>query len=239
MFAAINAMHGLGLAAGALSSLFWTLAYALIIRRGARDRTFGMPLVALAANLSWEAIFLCKTIALDGADARLALILPWTLLDVAIAVQCFRYGPADFSDPRLRRWFPFALAGIIGFAAAVILSIVRELGDAIGWYAAFGQNLLMSALFVAMLLRRGDVRGQSPAIALCKLLGTWFAFVLALFWSPPTLHEHWATLLPARYTPIAPLLVTLYAGIFALDVVYLTLLVDAYRTRGLSPWRRT
>jgi hypothetical protein len=201
-----------------------------------------MPLVALAANLSWEAIFLCKTIALDGLDARLALILPWTLLDVAIAAQCFRWGAADFAglahNPRLRRWFPLALAAIIAFAAAVILAIVREFSDAIGWYAAFGQNLLMSALFVAMLLRRGDVRGQSPAIALCKLLGTLFAFVLALFWSPPTLHEHWATLLPARYTPIAPLLVTLYAGIFALDLVYLAQLVAAYRARGLSPWRR-
>jgi hypothetical protein len=200
-----------------------------------------MPLVALAANLSWEAIFLWKTIALDGLDARLWLILPWTLLDVAIAVQCFRWGDADFarfSDERGRRWFAPALAAIIAFAAAVILSIVREFADAIGWYAAFGQNLLMSALFVAMLLRRGDVRGQSPAIALCKLLGTLFAFVLALFWSPPTLHAHWTTLLPPRYTPIAPLLVTLYAGTFALDLVYLGLLVGAYRARGLVPWRR-
>lgn len=56
MFAAINASHTLGLLAGALSSFCWTVAYALIIWRGFKDRTFGMPLVALGANLSWEVI---------------------------------------------------------------------------------------------------------------------------------------------------------------------------------------
>jgi hypothetical protein len=238
MFAAINANHALGLAAGGLSSLFWTLAYALIIRRGAKDRTFGMPLVALAANLSWEVIFLVKTIQLDGADARLALILPWTLLDLAIVVQCFRFGAADFADPLVRRWFPLGLGAIIVFAAALELSIIHEFADAIGWYAAFGQNLLMSILFVAMLLRRNDVRGQSLYIALCKAGGTLFAFVLALFWSPPTLHEHWATLLPASYQPIAPLLVTLYAGTFAFDVVYVALLARKCRAQSIDPWRR-
>ena len=87
MFAAINANHTLGLLAGAASSLFWTIAYALILRRGAKDRTFGMPLTALGANLAWEVIFHIETLRHDAFDTRLAMILPWTLLDVAIV--CF------------------------------------------------------------------------------------------------------------------------------------------------------
>ncbi len=39
------------------SGLFWTVTYLLIIRRGFRDQTYGMPLVALCANLAWEFIF--------------------------------------------------------------------------------------------------------------------------------------------------------------------------------------
>lgn len=35
----------------------WTLAYMLIIKRRFQDKTFGMPLTALCANLSWEFIF--------------------------------------------------------------------------------------------------------------------------------------------------------------------------------------
>ena len=39
------------------SGVSWTLVYILIINRGFQDRTFGMPLTALCANLSWEFIF--------------------------------------------------------------------------------------------------------------------------------------------------------------------------------------
>lgn len=39
------------------SGAFWTLTYVLMIRRGFVDRTYGMPLVALGANVSWEFIF--------------------------------------------------------------------------------------------------------------------------------------------------------------------------------------
>lgn len=236
-FESVNAQHALGLAAGGLSSFFWTVTYALVIARGRRDRTFGMPLAALCANLAWELIFLCDTIAIGAIDERLAMIVPWTLLDFAIVWQCFAFGPDDFRDPRVRRWFRPALVVMLGLAGGLVWTLVRELHDAIGWQVAFGQNLMMSILFVAMVLRREDVRGQSMYIGLAKLLGSLFAFVLALFWSPRSLHEHWAKLLPDAYHPIAPLLVTLYCGIFLFDVLYVVLLWLKHRDLGLDPWR--
>ena len=39
------------------SGIFWTLTYVPIIWRGFLDQTYGMPLAALCANLSWEFIF--------------------------------------------------------------------------------------------------------------------------------------------------------------------------------------
>ncbi len=33
------------------SGVFWTVAYILIIKRGSQDKTFGMPLTALYANI--------------------------------------------------------------------------------------------------------------------------------------------------------------------------------------------
>jgi hypothetical protein len=236
LFVAVNANHPLGLLVAALSSVFWTLTYALIIARGARDRTCGMPVPALAANLSWEVIFLVVTLSHGAFDARLALLLPWTLLDLAILVQCFRHGPRDCPDPWLAKHFPAALLGILALAAAVLLAFVRELPDAVGWYAAFGQNLMMSVLFVTRLQRRGDLRGQSIHIALAKLLGTLFAFILAVFWSPPSLREHWTELLPERYSPVSPLIVVLYSGIFAFDVLYVALVHRRSRELGLDPW---
>lgn len=230
MFTLINENHSLGLLVGALSSFFWTLAYALILRQGAKDRTFGMPLTALGANFAWECIFLYETLAHGVYDVRLAMLLPWTLLDVGIVYQCFRFGAEDFQQPFIRKYFRLLLAGILGIAAAVLYSFVRQFHDAIGWYAAFGQNLMMSILFVAMFLRRDSLRGQSMTIAISKFLGSFFAFVLAFFWSPRTLHEHWATLLPDAYYPMAPLLLVLYAGIFVFDVLYIGLVYGKNRS---------
>ena len=51
-----------------VGGIFWSLAYFLIIRQGFKDRTYGMPLAALCANISWEAIFaLQQVIAHLGA----------------------------------------------------------------------------------------------------------------------------------------------------------------------------
>ncbi len=96
---------------------------------------------------------------------------------------------------------------------------------------------MMSILFVTMLLRRDSLRGQSIYIALSKFLGTFFAFLLALFWSPRSLHEHWDTLLPDRYYPLSPLLLTLYAGIFLFDLLYIALVFQKSRADGVSQAR--
>lgn len=237
MFAAIHENHTLGLIVAGLSSLFWTITYALVILRGARDRTCGMPVVALAANLSWEAIFLVVTLSHGAYDERLAMLLPWTALDLVIVAQCVRYGARDAGHPLIARHFHACLAGIFALTAAVLIAFVHEVRDAIGWYAAFGQNLMMSILFVTTLRSKDNLRGQSIHIALAKLLGSLFAFVLAVFWSPPSLHEHWAELLPRRYTPVSPLIVVLYVGIFAFDVLYVALVHRRSREIGVDPWQ--
>jgi hypothetical protein len=39
----------------------------------------------------------------------------------------------------------------------LILGISNELGDSVGAYAAFGQNLMMSILFVTILINRQGI----------------------------------------------------------------------------------
>jgi hypothetical protein len=57
-------------------------------------------------------------------------------------------------------------------AFTLILLITREFDDQHGKYTAFGQNFMMSVLFITMLVSRGNVAGQSVYIALFKLMGT-------------------------------------------------------------------
>ena len=159
---------------------FWTLTYILIIRRGFIDETYGMPLVALCANISWEFIF---SFLYPHGPVQHPVDIVWFSLDLVILFQLLRYGPREFADLTKRAFYTmFGLALATSFC--VILSATHEFDDWDGAYSAFGQNLLMSVLFVAMLRARGSPRGQSGRIAIFKMLGSGLASIAFYLYSP-------------------------------------------------------
>lgn len=198
------------------SGLCWTLTYILIIRQGFRERTYGMPLAALAANLSWEFIF---TLVHPHGFPQVAVNAIWLGFDLVIVWQLLQFGPAEWRWPR---WlFTLTFVGALSLAFPLILLITYEFAATdkmSGAYAAFGQNLMMSILFIAWLRFRGT-RGQSTAIALAKLLGTLLASVGFLL-----------------FTALgkSPLMIFLFAAIAAVDLKYLMLLQSGWRPRSLS-----
>lgn len=200
------------------SGFFWTITYILIIRRGYLDKRYGMPMLALCANISWEFIF---SFVLPHNPPQLYIDYVWLFFDLFIAWHYLKFGRKNF-DPNIPVWlfwpvFLFSLAA--SFAA--ILCITYEFSDWHGVYAAFGQNLLMSALFVQMLWRRNNADGQSVYIALCKLIGT----------AIPSVYFY-------LLFPSSPLLIYLFIIIFLLDAVYLVQLYRKLQSAGIKPWRR-
>lgn len=192
-----------------LSGVFWTVTYLLIIRQGSRDRVCGMPLVALCANLSWEFLF---SFPYPHHVPQVWVNRVWLAFDLVILAQLLMYWRNDW--PTMR---PMCFAATLAVSAAVAMGAVWGVSigidDPAGAYAAFGQNLLMSVLFIHMLRRRGSLAGQSLTIAWCKLIGTVFAS--AAFWiyiSGPRGH----ILLP-----------TLYVAILVVDVYYVRLVRQA------------
>jgi hypothetical protein len=185
------------------SGLLWTLAYLLIIRQGFLDSTFGMPLAALCANLSWEFIF---AFVYPHDLPQRAVNVVWFSFDLVILVQLLLYGPREFSGlPRRLFYAAFALALATAFGA--VLTITLQFGDFDGAYSAFGQNLMMSVLFVTMLHARGSLRGQSVSIAALKMGGTALASLAFYFFNPD---YDGSVLLPF-----------LYVAILVFDAVYL------------------
>lgn len=202
-----------------IGGLFWSATYILIIRRGFKEKTFGMPLVALCANISWEAIFAFYS----PHDApQLYINYIWFALDAVIVFQFLKYGKKEF--PNISKWQFFAIFGLgISIAIPMILAINYELEDSVGAYAAFGQNLMMSILFVTMLINRKGIEGQSIYIALFKMIGTGLSS-LAFF----------------LYRPIAQdssLLQFLFISIFIFDVIYTVGLYLKYKKIEL-PFKR-
>jgi len=196
------------------SGFFWALAYLLIIRQGCRDRTYGMPVAALCANVSWEFIF---SFIQPHEPPQYYANLVWFFLDLIILYQVCRFGPAELKGYVPRHLFFPALAVGIALAFLLVWFVTREFNDADGKYAAFGQNLMMSILFVAMLLRRQSLRGQSIYIASAKLLGTLLPAILSY-----------------RLYPDAYLLNTLYVAILVFDTAYVVL-VARFMRNGPGP----
>jgi hypothetical protein len=162
------------------SGVLWTLAYLLIIRRGFLEGTYGMPLVALCANLSWEFTF---SFVYPHDLPQRAVNVIWFSFDLVILLQLLLYGPREFADlPRRAFYTAVALALATSFGA--VLTITYEFDDFDGVYSAFGQNLMMSVLFIAMLRSRGSLRGQSVGIALSKMGGTALASFAFYFHNP-------------------------------------------------------
>jgi len=197
------------------SGIFWTLVYLLIIRLGFRDKTYGVPITALCANISWEFIF-SFMIPHDSPQNYINVV--WFVFDLIIVCQTLRFGRTVF-EPRQLFYPAFVLGLVTSFG--VILAITYEFSDWDGKYAAFGQNLMMSVLFIAMLLKRRDVSGQSVYIALFKMLGTLLPSILFYL----------------RF-PTSVLLNSLYVSIFVFDSIYLVMLYAKHRELGINPWIR-
>lgn len=199
-----------------VGGLFWSATYILIIRRGFKDNTFGMPFAALCANISWEAIF---AFIHPHSPPQLYVNYIWFSLDAIIVYQFLKFGQKEF--PQLSHWKFYAMFGLgLSTALPMILAINNEFDDSTGAYAAFGQNLMMSVLFIVMLMSRNDIRGQSIYIAIFKMIGTGLSS-LAFY----------------LYRPIAQdstLLQFLFVAIFVFDIIYVFALYQRYRKHGIS-----
>lgn len=229
---------------GTACVLAWVVAYAAIIRRGFTDTTFGMPIAALAANLSWEFVY---AFLLDPlGDYIHILSIPCFVIDLVIAWQAWKFGALDFDSPFVRGHFRKILVGAVAFAMPAMYFSFVEFNDPDGEYTGFGINLMMSVLYIAMLERRDSIAGQSIYVAVFKWLGTflaWLATALTVTTSraqplPGSFREFIASSFRHRTYPLTPLINLTYWATFAVDAIYTARLYRKIRAAGESPWRR-
>ena len=175
-----------------------------------------MPLAALCANISWEFIF---SFLHPHPSPQRYVNITWCLFDGIILFQFLHFGKASFGQylPETLFYPTLFLTLILAFGA--VLFVTYEFKDWYGRYAAFGQNFMMSVLFVDMLIRRGDVSGQSMYIALFKMVGSLLASILFF-----------------RRNRSSYLLNFLYIAILAFDVIYALMLYAKFLELGVNPW---
>ena len=162
-----------------ISGICWTIVYIEMIRVGFKEKTYGMPVFALALNICWEGIYAYTELTANPGSVQGLINLAWLLLDAVIVVTYLKFGKNDFTKYADARFFiPWTLLVLI-MAFAVQMAFVAEFGKMSAGYSAFLQNLLMSVLFINMLVTRKSKKGQNQLIAVCKWVGTLAPTILA------------------------------------------------------------
>lgn len=229
---------------GMLCALGWLVAYVAIVYRGFADQSYGVPLAALFANLTWEFAY---GFLLDplGDYFHTASIFGF-LVDVVIAWQVWKYGPAQFPNSSLGRYFRPIFGVCLAAALSVNYHAFIDLADPDGEFTGFGINLMMSILYIKMLEDRGSPAGQSMYIAVGKWLGTLCAWIATALTVTTSAQRTWPTgwsdftrkSLGHRSYPLTPLINVMYGWTFLLDAAYCVLLHRRLQAAGMSPWRR-
>jgi hypothetical protein len=201
-----------------VSAISWTIVYVDLIHRGMRDKTCGMPFFALAFNIAWE--FIYAFLVYQGFALQRAVNIVWFALDLGILYTYLRYGREEFPAGYRKYFLAWSVSAIV--AAFVVLYFAgKEFPDVRGGtYSAFAQNLMMSVLFIALLVRRNSISGQSMYIAMFKWLGTLAPTVLV-----------WVA-------TGSRLVLVLGSACFFYDVIYIVMLWRKFVETGLNAWTR-
>jgi hypothetical protein len=197
--------------AGIIADVLWMLAYICTIRIGFRDHTYGVPLVAVCLNFSWEFVF--SLIIRPKSKLRMGLTLLWLAIDCVIVYQLFRYGRAD-QIAQLQPYFVPIVIGTMVLAIIGHITFYRTYEDPGGQEDAFAINLIMSILFVFLFFSRPDMRGLSYAAAWLKMIGTGILSA-GNFW------------LMRKEEKKYGFFIFLFGTIFLFDVIYVSLLWHA------------
>ena len=151
----------------------WIVAGLDAFRIGLRDKTYGVPFVAIALNTMWVLIGATWYIASMGFRPFALTFLVWGVLDILLLITYFKFGYSEFDN-----LFGQNKQTFIGFS--ILLFLCAGAWQAVFCYnselwlidTAFTQMILTSMMFVYMLFARRSSRGQSMLIAVAKCIGS-------------------------------------------------------------------
>ena len=219
-----------------ISGLSWTITYFALLYRGFRDKSYGMPFIPLALNITWEIVFsLIFPPKSMGISAEIINFI-WMLCDIGIVITYFLYGYQYFKSYNITKieWIIFS---IFGFILSFLIMITGGIffGEFEQYFhndifegakfIAFWQNLVMSISFIIMFWERETIDGQSFTIAWSKFIGTSISVGITYLRI-----EH-------RDENIQ-LMSVVISAIFILDVYYMYLIFQRLIKNGINPFLR-
>jgi len=166
------------------SGVLWTMAYGYYVVQGFRDKSYGMPIVPLCANVAWEIIY---SVVYPIGPAEQYGFLPSLVIDIFIIYTTVKFGASEWKHNPV-------VANNIGLLLTVGLSLFllihwgfvllfvnsQDITQASFW-SGFACQTTISWSAITQLIRRGTTRGHSMAIWWCRFVGTLCA-VAVFYW---------------------------------------------------------
>jgi len=217
-----------------IGGLFWTVAYILIFFKGMKDKSYGMPLVPMAFNFTWELIH--SFIYPSSHSISLYFNISWFLIDLGIVYTYFKYSYNSFNNfysIKKVHWlglsiFTFFIAFMLNFYGELFFSglqneITKELlyAEVMVGFIVF---LLIPTCMIVRLFQQKDSMGQSFTIALCLTISIIF-YTLEISFNP--FHHQWGN----------PFMMLLMASCVIFQLYYTILIYNKLIQEGLNPWK--
>jgi len=182
-----------------------------------------MPVAALCFNLAWEFYF--SFFASIPLASRVGNGL-FLLFNTGVLYTCLRYGKEDFNWPIFKEYF-YSFMAIMTVVFFVLIHVFVISFNDYGMLVTLFAQLIYSMLFLAMLLRRNSVKGQSLYIGIFILIGDACGYAMT-----PYTHEF--------FQPDAPMawIHTVNIYILSLHLVYIGMYYYVARRDGINPWKR-
>ncbi|CZT49202.1 related to 3-ketoacyl-acyl carrier protein reductase [Rhynchosporium secalis] len=146
------------------SGIPWTIAYILYARQANIDKSYGMPLIPLCANIAWEFIY---GVIHPNSLGQVISFVPWLIADVPIVYWTLKHGPSKWEQaPLVADNLGLILAVGIAMMLAMHLAFRRScknIEDGPFW-SAWVCQLLISCGSVMHLMCRNETSGHSWGI---------------------------------------------------------------------------
>jgi hypothetical protein len=150
----------------------WVVAYVAIVRNALRNRFLEIPAGAVVANIAWEFVWGFLYPNELGRFFSWGYRV-WFFFDLAIVYLLFRWGDKQTALRELKAIFrPACAFGIAAWAVSIYFFVGEGYDTGYGAISGYILNTMMSALYVVIILRHGELYEFSLVVGWSKMLGT-------------------------------------------------------------------
>jgi hypothetical protein len=176
-----------------VGTIFWNIAYFIIIRNAYKYKRVEMPFLAVCSNIAWEFAWAFLLYTDLGKLFEWGLRV-WFFMDVGIFYFTVKYGAQQMTRNALGKMFvPFLVTLVLWWIPVFYFFETEGLDTKMGTTSAFMITVVMAAMFVNNATRKAPGLIATKSVAWTKFLGNLFMSIFVYMHHPQSHFLHYLT----------------------------------------------